>query len=176
MTKDERLRLVWGVRIASLAWMAMAGYLLFVTFGIDPAHHSSAEVKDRMAAECLGTFKDRYDCKEAIIVKSGQETFIAMAWRFLLVIVPPMAVTFWLPGYLRRHPLHETQHHSNDGDWKSRAKLHTQMQSPQEAAQDLGVDDVAPLRPGHHLIDDIAPIDDWKSKAQNQINKAKRPE
>lgn len=178
MTKGQRTGLVWGVRIGSVAWMAVAGFLLFVTFGIDAAHHSSNEVKDRMAAECMGTFKDRYDCKEAIIVKSGQETFMAMAWRFLVVIVPPIGVNFWLPSYLRRNPLQSAEpRHEAAADWKSRAQFHTQVQAPQDAAQDLGVDGLPPVhRPGHHPIDDIAPVPDWKAKAQGNLSKNKRPE
>ncbi|MGE4279693.1 MAG: hypothetical protein AB7G62_08915 [Magnetospirillum sp.] len=178
MTQGERNVLVWGVRIGSIAWMAVLGFLLFVTFGIEPANHGSSEVKDRMAAECMGTFKDRYDCKEAIIVKSGQETFIGMAWRFLLVMVPPMAMTFWLPSYLRRNPVHNpAHHHEAASDWKSRAQFHTQVQAPEEAAHDLHVDGLPPIHhPAHHSIDDIAPVPDWKAKAQNQISKAKRPE
>ncbi|OJX68242.1 hypothetical protein [Magnetospirillum sp. 64-120] len=178
MTKGERTGLVWSVRIGSIAWMAVLGFLLFVTYGVEPANHGSNEVKDRMAAECIGTFKDRYGCKEAIIVKSGQETFVAMAWRFLLVIVPPMVVNFWLPSYLRRNPVHAAEHHHEAAaDWKSRAQFHTQKQSPEEAAQDLHVDGLPSVHhPAHHTIDDIAPVPDWKAKAQSQISKAKRPE
>ena len=153
MTKGGRTRLIWSVRIGSLSWMAVAGYLLFVPFGTEVAHHNSPEVKDRMASECLGSFKDRYDCKEAIIVRSGQETFIAMAWRFLLVIVPPLGASFWVPSYLRRHPLQSAEaHHDGGGDWKSRAQFHTQVQSPQQAAQELGLQwvlDLESLRDRH---------------------------
>lgn len=172
MTRDERTRLVWGVRIGCLAWMAVLGYVLFVPLGAEVAHHGSAEVKDRMASECLGSFKDRYDCKEAIIVQSGQDTFVAMAWRFLLVVVPPLAATLWLPTYLRRHPLQKIEIRHDDGDWKSRAQGHVQMQ----AKPDAEADDKAQRRPPRPHIADIAPVDDWKAKAQSQINKAKRPE
>lgn len=179
MTKGERTRLVWMVSFASMAWMALAGFLLFILLGVAPVNHASPEVKDRMAAECFGTFKDRYDCKEAIIVQSGRDTFWAMTWRFFMVIVPPIVASFWLSSHLRRNPVQalEPRHVDSNDDWKSRAKFHTQQQSPQEAAHDLHVDDLPPLHhPGHHPIDDIAPVDDWKSRAQSQIAKAKRPE
>ena len=179
MTKGERTRLVWTVSIGSLLWMAVAGIVLFGLMNAEVAHHSSAMVKDRMAAECLGSFKDRYDCKEAIIVQSGRDTFWSMSWRFLTVVVPALAASFWLSSYLRKHPVQLTEHHPVEAgdDWKSRAKFHTQMQSPQEAAGDLGVTDLpSSPRTTKHLIDEIAPVDDWKSRAQNQIAKAKRPD
>ena len=178
MTKGERNRLVWIVSAASLLWMAAAGFILFVVMDPELAHHSSSTVKDRMAAECFGTFRDRYECKEAIIVQSGRDTFWAMAWRFALTIVPPILASFWLSSYLRKHPVQMVEHRHVDAndDWKNRAKFHTQVQSPQQAAQDLHLDDLPPIPSGKHLIDDIAPVDDWKSRAQNQINKNKRPE
>lgn len=178
MTKGERTRLVWGIGATSLLWMVLGGFFLFVMFGVEPVNHSSPEVKDRMAAECFGSFKDRFDCKEAIIVQSGRDTFWAMSWRFLLVIVPPTLSSFWLSSHLRRHPIQQEHHHVDNGeDWKSRAQFHTQQQSPEQAGQDLRVDGVSPLHPASpHPIQSIAPVPDWKSRAQSQIAKAKRPE
>ncbi|MBR9973631.1 hypothetical protein [Magnetospirillum sulfuroxidans] len=179
MTKGERTRLVWTVSIGSLLWMVAAAIVLFGVMDAEVTNHSSAVVKDRMAAECLGTFKDRYDCKEAIIVQSGRDTFWSMSWRFLTVIVPALTASFWLSSYLRKHPVQLVEHRQADdnGDWKSRAKFHTQVQSPQQAAEDLHVEDVPASSHGaKHLIDEIAPVDDWKSRAQNQISKAKRPD
>lgn len=179
MTKGERTRLVWTVSIGSLLWMVAAGIILFGLMNAEVANHSSAVVKDRMAAECLGSFKDRYDCKEAIIVQSGRDTFWSMAWRFLTVVTPALTASFWLSSYLRKHPvqLSGTHHVEADDDWKSRAKFHTQGQSPQQAAEDPHMEDsTASTHGAKHLIDEIAPVEDWKSRAQNQISKAKRPD
>jgi hypothetical protein len=184
MTRAKRTRLKWVVSGGSAAWLLVIGWLMMATLPEGAVeNHASDQVKGRMS-ECTGAFRDRYQCKEQIIIESGRETFYTLGGRFLLVILPPLFATFWLSSYLGRHPVlyEEEHHHVNDGDWKSRAQMHTQMQSPEEAAQELHLD-TGELRPRHHpaatagkgrhLIDDIAPVDDWKSRAQANIRGTK---
>jgi hypothetical protein len=180
MTRAERTRLKWMVSGGSAAWLLLIGLLMIATLPDGAVeNHASDQVKGRMS-ECTGSFQDRYQCKEQIIIESGRETFYTLGGRFLLVILPPLFATFWLSSHLNRHPVlyEEEHHHVDDGDWKARAQMHTQVQSPQQAAQDLNLDaeDFLPRHhagKGHHLIDDIAPVDDWKSRAQANIRGVK---
>ncbi|MGE5517610.1 MAG: hypothetical protein ACM31D_17535 [Bacteroidota bacterium] len=180
MTRSERKRLKWMVSGGGMLWMLLVGWLMWVTLPEDAVTtHSSDQLKDRMSL-CNGSFRDRYDCKEQLIIESGREAFYILSLRFLLVIVPPMVGTFWLSSYLARHPiaLMEEEHHvASDGDWKARAQRHTEMQSPEEAAEDLHLSaDELPSHPlhSHHRIDDIAPVDDWKARAQLNIRGPRR--
>ncbi|CAA7621958.1 hypothetical protein [Magnetospirillum sp. UT-4] len=186
MTKAQRSTLVSLVTAACLAWMAGIGWLMWTTLPESAvAHHSSSSVKDRMEAECQGTFKQRYQCKEEIIVESGRDTFWNLSSRFLLVIVPPIIATVWLSSFLGRHPvpLNPGHHQEAGGDWKQRAFKHTQTQSPEEAARDLHLDKTelpgarrGPGKAAHHTLDDIAPVDDWKSKAKAHTTRPRMPE
>lgn len=180
MTRAERNRLKWTVSGGGVLWMLLVGWLMWATLPEDAvATHSSDTLKDRMSL-CSGTFRDRYDCKEQLIIESGRDAFYTLSLRFLLVILPPMAATLWLSSYLARHPipLGEEEHHttSND-DWKARAVKHTETQSPLEAAEELHLSgDELPAHPlrSHHPIDDIAPVEDWKKRAQANIRSPKR--
>lgn len=177
MTKRDRSRLKLIFTTTSLVWMAVTGWMMFAHLDQDDMGNlNSSALRDRMA-ECQGSFRERYDCKETLIVKSGRQTFNDMFLRFLLVIAPPLAANIWLGLYLRRHPvpldvdLAEGQRHApSDPNWKTRAQHHTHdgTVSPAE------IDDT-PLRPapGQHLLDVIAPTEDWKSKAQNHVHKSR---
>lgn len=176
MTRAERTRLKWAVSGGSGLWLLLVGWLMLATLPQGAVeNHGSDQTKDRMSL-CAGSFRERYECKEQIIIESGRETFYVLALRFLLVIVPPLAGTLWLSSYLARQPLVSEEHHAaSSGDWKSRAQMHTETQSPAEAAQELHMspDDLPHhvVSPGHHRIDDIAPVQDWKSRAQANIRK-----
>ncbi len=175
MTRAERNRLKVRVTAASIVWMLLAGWLMWVTLPEGAVEtHASDPLKDRMSL-CSGSFRDRYDCKEQLIIQSGRDAFYTLSLRFLLVIVPPMIGTLWLSSYLARHPvsLMEEPPPSTAAaaeDWKARARLHTQMQSPAQAAQALHLspEDLpeAPLQ-GRPRLDDIAPVEDWKSRARS---------
>lgn len=166
MTRTERSRLVAMVTAACLAWLAGVGALMWVTLP-EVEHHASSAVKDRMAAECQGSFAERYKCKEAIIVESGRESFWMVAARFLLVIVPPMAASIRLSSHLRRHPVQAMERHTPaDDDWKTRAQMHMRVQRPDEDE-----DEAAAPRAHHPSIDEIAPLDDWKTRAQQHTGK-----
>lgn len=178
MTRTESRRLKWMVSGGGILWMVVVGGLMWATLPNDSVMNlGSDQVQTRMS-ECGGSFRDRYDCKERILIDSGRETFYSLAARFLLVILPPLISTLWLSAYLARQPIfpekEHPHHHDDDGDWKARARLHTQIQSPGQAAAELHLhnEDIPPHaspRSGHHPIDDIAPVDDWKTQAQNHI-------
>jgi hypothetical protein len=163
MTKTKRAALVWSVTAGCLLWMALVGWLLFAL--LPPGaieHHGSTTVKDRMATQCQGSFRDRYECKEAIIVETGRDTFWTLASRFLAVVVPPMLLSAWLSSYLRRNPVRVVIHHGHEGnDWKSRAQMHV-------AVPGEGHHDGPAQQPKSFKLDDIAPVEDWKSRAQSK--------
>ncbi|MBC7907174.1 MAG: hypothetical protein H7Y60_10565 [Rhodospirillaceae bacterium] len=169
MTRAQRSRLKWAVTASSLLWMVLVGWLMVTTLPQSAVeNHGSAVIKDRMS-DCTGSYRDRYDCKEQIIIESGRDTFFILGGRFLLVVLPPLLMTGWLSSYLRKHPVQLASHHHVDaGDWKARAQMHTETQSPEQAAEELHLseNDLPHLsHKGHHLIDDIAPVDDWKARA-----------
>lgn len=182
MTRAERNRLKTMATVGGILWMVLVGWLMWATLPDGAVEtHGSDQMKDRMSL-CSGSFRDRYDCKEQIIIESGRDAFYVLSLRFLLVIMPPLAGTFWLSSYLARHPVsavEESHHAAASSDWKTRARMHTQMQSPAEAAQALHMDpDQLPGTPlrGHSRLDDIAPVDDWKSRAQSNVRGPKRPQ
>lgn len=177
MTRAQRTRLKWGVTAASLLWMVVIGWLMVATLPQSAVeNHGSAAVQARMS-DCAGSYRDRYDCKEQIIIESGRDTFLILSGRFLLVVLPPLLITGWLSSYLRKHPVHAEVQHHEFGDWKARAQMHTETQSPEEAAHALHLsDDELPhlSHKGHHLIDDIVPVDDWKARAHVNTHGPKR--
>lgn len=171
MTKAKRNFLVWSVTVSCIAWMAVVGWTLFVLMPASVEHHSSAAVKDKMATQCQGSFRDRYECKEAIIVESGRDTFWTLAGRFLAVVVPPMLLSGWLSSYLKRNPIRVQHRYADEGsDWKSRAQMHTKAHTPQQAAPH-DIYEEAQAEGRSVSLDDIAPVDDWKTRAQNKIRR-----
>lgn len=177
MTRAQRTRLKWAVTAGGMLWLVIMGWLMVATLPQGAVeNHGSDVIKGRMS-DCTGTFRDRYECKEQIIIESGRETFAVLAGRFLLVILPPLIMTGWVSSYLRKHPAQPEAQHHDTGDWKARAQMHTEVQSPEEAAHALHLaDSELPhfSHKGHHLIDDIAPVDDWKARAHANTHGPKR--
>ena len=171
MTRSERTRLKWAISAGGVLWMLLVGWLMITTLPYNAVeNHGTATVRDRMDS-CSGTFQERFDCKQRIIIHSGQESFFILSSRFLLVILPPLVATGWLSSYLRRNPIEPEHRHVETGDWKARAQMHTELQSPEEAAHALHVP--ASDLPHHHPrplhVADIAPVEDWKAKANKRI-------
>jgi hypothetical protein len=68
----------WVITGVSLLWMSWAGWDQFGNLSEeDLENHSSSVVQERMK-DCSGTFKQRYECKENIVIQSGRNTFSAM--------------------------------------------------------------------------------------------------
>jgi len=171
MTRAGRTRLKWAVSGGGVLWMLLMGWLMVATLPHGAVeNHGTSTVKDRMDS-CYGSFQERFDCKQRIIVQSGQESFFILSTRFLLVILPPLLATGWLSSYLRRNSVEPEHRHVETGDWKARAQMHTETQTPEEAAQALHMSaDELPPHHHHHLhVTDIAPVEDWKAKANKRI-------
>jgi hypothetical protein len=90
----------WEVRVAkignimvttvSLVWMAWAGWNQFANLPEGAVeNHSSEAVKERLR-DCSGTFKQRYECKNAVVIDTDRTSFFNMLGRIAIVVVPPM--------------------------------------------------------------------------------------
>jgi hypothetical protein len=174
MTAAKRTQLKWAVFIGGVVWLLLVGWLMIATLPHGAVeNHGTSEVKGRMS-DCTGSFRERFECKQQVIIQSGRETFFTLAGRFLLVIVPPLVATGWLSSYLRRHPVELGHRPVEAGDWKARAQMHTGLQTPEQAAQALHIPAADLPHPEHktHLhVADIAPAEDWKAKANQRIKK-----
>jgi hypothetical protein len=92
----------WLVTVVSLIWIAWAGWDQFGNISdSDLEHHGSTAVQERMK-DCSGTFKQRYECKENIVIQSGRNTFSAMLGRLSIVVVPPILLAAALHMLSRR--------------------------------------------------------------------------
>ncbi|OAN50385.1 hypothetical protein A6A04_02750 [Paramagnetospirillum marisnigri] len=67
----------------------------------DIENHSSTSVQERLK-DCSGTYKQRYECKENIVIKSTNNTFYAMFGRLAIVVVPPIILATALHMLTRR--------------------------------------------------------------------------
>jgi hypothetical protein len=87
---DNRKVAGWGVTAISLLWIGGAGWNQFGDIPESEIEtHSSAAVQDRLR-DCSGSFKQRYDCKESIVLRVKQDTFNSLSERLAIVVVPPL--------------------------------------------------------------------------------------
>jgi hypothetical protein len=154
MDAATRRNIKVALTVVCLAWVGWASWDQFSDLSDDDVqNHGSAAVQERMARECEGSFKQRYDCKERIVIRSGQQTFMNMLGRFAVISVPPalawLAFSFLFPKSKVRE-----RHVFEDPDaWKHRAEMHTHMDKH----------DTHHGAPGHHRRDPDA--DDWRKAA-----------
>lgn len=126
MTKAQRKQAKLLLTLACLLWVAGSGWMLFADLPDDAVlHHASPEVKERMR-DCTGSFKQRYDCKEAIVIETGRLTFWSMTGRLALVTVPAILAGLLGRAVLRRIPDDKPPPPPEDTDWKRRAQAHIQ--------------------------------------------------
>lgn len=70
-------------------WMAWAVWDQFLSIPTgEVENHSSLSVKERMS-DCSGTFQQRYDCKNNIVIETDRMTFLNMIGRIAIVVLPP---------------------------------------------------------------------------------------
>lgn len=173
MEQSARTRLKWLVSGGSFLWIALAGWLAWSTLPQGAVeHHGSSSVKDRMATECTGSYRDRYECKEAIIIESGRDSFFSLGGRFLLVILPPLIATGWASSYLARNPVQLPEQHGHGStDWKIKARAHTHSSPLHDEEDNAGHSAV------HASMDSPPPssIPDWKRKAQQKMHPPGHP-
>ncbi|MEO5375044.1 MAG: hypothetical protein H7840_12300 [Alphaproteobacteria bacterium] len=103
MAASTRTVAKWAVTSASFLWIAIVGWLqITAMFGTDMQTHSSDQVQQRLS-DCSGTFRQRYECKEAIVLGVQRSSAWLVLARLLLIIGPPLgaAVAF---AYLMPKP------------------------------------------------------------------------
>lgn len=167
-----------GLRILavliSLAWIAWAGWQQFAALPEEAVqHHGSDVVKDRMK-DCEGSFKQRYECKEAIVIQSGRDTFNNMMMRLAIVFGPPalLGILFAFAVPKPRVTLPEAAKEKTD-EWKTRVQpghrpsvsVRVPPQPPSQTEREEPTFEPPPPPPP-------APSSggsDWKKKAQQHM-------
>jgi hypothetical protein len=103
---DSRTVLKWLAVIASAIWISVTIYQEFIE--IDPTQYGfrSPEVEARMKA-CGGSFQQRYECKEAVIIAKGHDSFVIWMEKVALILGPPIVVAILIGrvGRERREPV-----------------------------------------------------------------------
>ncbi|KAF0136494.1 MAG: hypothetical protein FD153_1917 [Rhodospirillaceae bacterium] len=81
------------VLAACLGWIASwAGLDQFVYLNSNRlATHYTEAVRQQISA-CRGSFKERYDCREGIILEGNRSTFLNMIVLFVIVFGPPIGL------------------------------------------------------------------------------------
>jgi len=82
-----------------MAWAVWSQFLSIPTGEVE--NHSSLSVKERMS-DCAGTFQQRYDCKNSIVIETDRSTFINMVGRIIIVVLPPLLLVGVVKLYGRR--------------------------------------------------------------------------
>jgi hypothetical protein len=152
--------------LVAVLWMAVVGWVQFKDISQDDTpSQGSTVLQQRMKDECYGNFKQRYQCKDAIVVKSGQEFFFEMTKRMLIVCLGPFAAAFVFSRYCKPDPVHFTVADTTGGDWKQTAQRN--VQTPDDY-------DDAPPPPRANAPSGGGSMD-WKKAAQQRISNQSRP-
>ena len=91
----------WGSAVVALLWVIVVGFDQFFGVGtFDYAASAREEQLQSMMKACKGTFKQRYECKSAILRAQGRDTFNYWGKKYLLTFAPPLflyvAFHMWL--------------------------------------------------------------------------------
>ncbi|MEO0034899.1 MAG: hypothetical protein RLZZ501_922 [Pseudomonadota bacterium] len=75
-----------------LLWIGWGVWSQFLSLPADELeNHSSLSVRDRLS-DCTGTFQQRYDCKNAIVIATDRGNFFNVIGRILIIVLPPLLV------------------------------------------------------------------------------------
>jgi hypothetical protein len=89
-------KLIKRIAIAcSVLWIAATFYQQFLEADPGKFGFRASEVEARMKT-CGGSFQQRYDCKEAIIIAKGHDSFLLWVEKAALVLAPPLLLAFLL--------------------------------------------------------------------------------
>lgn len=129
MTPGTRRTAKMILAVLSLLWLAGSGWLQFSSLAeTETKTFASTEVKERMK-ECDGSFQQRYECKEAIVIETHRTTFWNLTGRVAVVGLPPILA--WIAfGLLfpKRLVIPHRQTVAEDPDaWKKRAQEHVKI-------------------------------------------------
>jgi hypothetical protein len=105
MRQDLRLRIKRILIAFGIVWMVAVTWLLFVTLPRQATlTMESPQIRHEMAQECSGTFKQRYECKQAIILQTSQRTFGDLALSLALVVLGPILAVAYYARFCRPDP------------------------------------------------------------------------
>ncbi len=101
----------WVAVLASTVWICLTIYQEFID--VDPTQYGfkSAEVEARLKS-CAGSFQQRYDCKEAVIIAKGHESFLIWIEKVALILGPPIIVAALLNRLGRESPAKEDDNYT----------------------------------------------------------------
>jgi hypothetical protein len=108
---DTRTVLKWIAVVASLIWISVTFYQEFLDVDPDQYGFRSADVEARMKS-CGGSFQQRYECKEAIIIAKGHDSFLLWVEKATLVLAPPLVLAFLLNRTGRGKPAGSVHDHA----------------------------------------------------------------
>lgn len=74
-----------------LLWIGWGVWSQFLLPADELENHSSLSVRDRLS-DCTGTFQQRYDCKNAIVIATDRSNFFNVVGRILIIVLPPLLV------------------------------------------------------------------------------------
>jgi len=95
---EARAALRGGVALLSALWIAYTIHQEFFDVDPDQFGFKSPEVEAEMKT-CVGTFQERYLCKEAIIIAKQHESFLDWLQSALLILGPPLAASALLARF-----------------------------------------------------------------------------
>jgi hypothetical protein len=94
-TTEPKTVVRWIAMMACVIWIGITFYQQFLSVDPDQFSFRSADVESQMKT-CGGSFQQRYECKEAIIIDKGHDSFLIWAEKGCLILVPPLIVAFLL--------------------------------------------------------------------------------
>lgn len=76
--------------VVCLGWMVWATWDQFANLPPGTVeNHSSEAVKERLR-DCSGTFKQRYECKNQVVIDTDRTSFFNVLGRIAIIVVPPL--------------------------------------------------------------------------------------
>ena len=86
-----RKHLNWIVTLVCTLWMVGALYVQFIAVNPDQYGFRNPVIEQEMQ-NCAGSFEQRYNCKEALIIAKGHASFLIWLGKMALVLGPPVVV------------------------------------------------------------------------------------
>ena len=112
--------------VVSVIWIAATIWIAFVNAPPDAfLTKESPEVLDRMDRECVGSYQQRYDCKNSIAIEASNHAFWEGAIRFTMVLIGPLLAGAYFGWVVAKQPppvSHPIKH--DDMEWKKSAQKH----------------------------------------------------
>lgn len=108
---DKPTLLKWTGTIVSIFWITFSIYTAF--FDVDPDQYGfkSPEVEAKMQS-CGGTYKQRYECKEAAILAKHHKSFVLWMEKVVVIIGPPLLLAYLIRRASRQMPSEENDYYS----------------------------------------------------------------